>query len=60
MTYQPFQMRGNDPDWQQQFDACLARLRALDEEEARIRREFVADMHGLMGIDPAQVLRRGK
>lgn len=43
-AYRPHQQRAGDDDWQAQFDACIARLRELDAEEARMRREFVAGM----------------
>lgn len=52
MTYTPFQVRSGDPDPWDEVDRIMARLQANFEEEARLHREFFADMRGLLEIAP--------
>lgn len=37
-------------DWQERFDRCVQTFRELDEEEARIRREMVADVRTAVAL----------
>lgn len=37
-----------EPSWEEQFDACVRRLKEIDREEAEMRRRFIHDMRGLL------------